>query len=208
MRVLALSALFGSLCLAPLASAQNAGSLPQASQDPAAAPEGAYVLDNHHTSLVARVAHMNTNSYSTFRFGKEAGALDWTPGRPQSSKLDVTIDFASIMTPVEGFAAELQGERFLDAAKYPTAHFVSTSIDRTGPRTGLINGELTFMGKTRPLTISAEMVGVGRTMGGKPAVGFTGKARIKRSDFGFTTLIPVISDEIELQIDTEFDKAG
>ena len=56
------------------------------------------------------------------------------------------------------------------------------------------------------MTINAEMVGALKGARG-PVVGFTGTAMMKRSDFGFTALIPAISDEIDFVIDTEFDKS-
>ncbi len=150
---------------------------------------------------------MNGFSYSTFRFGTVSGTLNWNPAAPENSKVDITVDPKSIMTPVQGFAEELGGDRFLNVGKYPDAHFVSTSIQRTGPTTGVITGNLTLMGQTRPITIKAEMVGAGRGMRGT-VIGFTGIAHFKRSDFGFSAMIPIIADDVELLIDTEFDAQG
>ena len=181
---------------------------PHSSKDPAAAAPGAYKLDTAHTSVIARVPHMNAFSYSTFRFGTTTGTMTWDPAKIENSKLDVTVDTGSIKTPVPKFEEELAGDKYLNAAKFPTAHFVSTSIKRTGPTTGDIMGMMTFMGQTKPMTIKAEMVGAGNSMRGTPVVGFTGIARMKRSDFGFTAMIPIIGDDIDLVIDTEFDKAG
>ena len=177
-----------------------------ASKDPAAATAGAYKLDTNHTSVIARLAHGGGFSYSTFRFGKATGTLTFDPARIESSKVDITVDAKSIMTPVEGFSAELSGDKFLNAAKYPDARFVSTMVHRTGPTTGQIMGDLTFMGVTKPVTIDAELVGAGKNMRGVSTVGFTGKARFKRSDYGFTAMLGPIGDEVELLIDTEFNQ--
>jgi polyisoprenoid-binding protein YceI len=181
---------------------------PPASTDPAAAPAGAYKLDPGHTSLIARVGHMNVISFSTFRFGVTSGTLNWDPAKVDASKVDITIDTGSIATPVKGFAEELSGPMFLNVAKFPTAHFVSTSIRRTGPTSGVITGDLTFLGQTKPMQIDAQLVGVGKSMRGASVIGFTGVAKMKRSDYGFTTYIPVIADEVSFVIDTEFDKAS
>ena len=202
----ALISAFGLVLAASPATAQPA--IPPASHDPAAAAAGAYKLDTPHASVVARVAHMNAFSYSTFRFGGVTGTLNWDPAKIENSKVDVTVDMASIMTPVPKFADELAGDKFLNAPKFPTAHFVSTGIKRTGPTTGVIMGDLTFMGQTKPMAINAELVGAGKGMRGAPIVGFTGTAKFKRSDFGFSSLIPIISDEIILVLDAEFDKVG
>ena len=179
-----------------------------ASKDPAAAPAGGYKLDPNHTSLIARVGHMNVMSFSTFRFGGTSGTLTWDPAKIESSKIDITVDTGSIATPVKGFAEELIGDKFLNVAKFPTAHFVSTTVRRTGPTSGVITGELTFMGQTKPMQIDADLVGAGKGLSGAAVIGFTGVAKIKRSDYGFTTSIPVVADEVSFVIDTEFDKVG
>jgi polyisoprenoid-binding protein YceI len=175
-------------------------------KDPAAATPGSYKIDQNHASVIARIGHANGFSYSTFRFGKMSGTLDWNPTRIEASKVDITVDPKSIATPVLGFAVELGGERFLNTAKFPDARFASTSIQRTGPTTGRIIGNLTFMGQTKPMTIEAELIGAGKNMRGVSTVGFTGKGKFKRSDYGFGAMIPIIGDEVELLIDTEFNQ--
>jgi polyisoprenoid-binding protein YceI len=200
------AAAFG-LALVALPAMAPAAAPPPVSKDPAAASAGAYKLDPRHTSVVARVPHMGGFSYSTFRFGSASGTLNWDPARVENSKVEVTVEAKSIMTPVEGFAAELSGDQYLNAAKYPDVKFVSTGIQRTGPTSGKITGNLTFMGQTKPITMDAQMVGAGKNPRGVDTIGFTGNARFKRSDFGFTTLMGPIGDEIELVIDTEFNKS-
>jgi polyisoprenoid-binding protein YceI len=207
LRPFAGAALMGvlGLAVATTASAQPAGP-PAPSKNPMAAPAGAYKLDPRHTSIVARVPHMNGLSYSTFRFGASSGTLAWDPAKVEAAKLDITVEPASIMTPVPKFGEELAGDKYLTAAKFPTAQFVSTGIRKTGPTTGQIIGNLTFMGVTKPMTINGDLVGVGKDMRGNAVMGFSGTARMKRSDWGFTALIPAIGDNIELLLDTEFDK--
>jgi len=207
LRTLGATALCSAFSLALLAAAPAvAQAPPPASKEPAAAAAGSYKLDPNHTSVIARVGHMNGFSFSTFRFGKASGTLTWDPTRIEASKVDITVEPGSIMTPVAGFAEELRGERFLDVAKFPQARFVSTAIRRTGPATGQITGELTFMGQTRPVVVDGELVGAGKNMRGISTVGFTGKARFKRSDFGYTAMIPIIGDEVELLVDAEFNQ--
>jgi polyisoprenoid-binding protein YceI len=174
--------------------------------NPAGAPTGKYALDPRHTSIIARVGHAGPTSFSTFRFGTASSALDWVGTDPTQSKISVTVDMTSIATPVANFANELVGDRFLKTATYHDATFVSTAIERTGAATGRIVGNMTFMGVTKPVTIDAVFVGAGKTMRGGDVVGFSGKLRFKRSDFGFTVMSGVISDEIELELDAEFDK--
>ena len=206
----ALGAVIALAVSAPVLAQQApaAAPRPQAviSKDPAVTTAGVYRLDPNHASIIARMAHAGGFSLSTFRFGKSAGTLTWNPANPEASKIEVTVDARSLMTPVPDFADELIGERFLNTAVHPEMKFVSTAIQRTGATTGRITGNLTFNGQTRPLVIDASLVGGGKNARGVPVIGFTGTGKFKRSDFGFTAGGPGIGDEIELILDVEFNQ--
>lgn len=181
---------------APTAAAQISG-------NPAAAPAGTYELDGRHASVIARISHLGA-SLSVFRFDKIAGKLDWVPANPSQSKVSVEIQTASITSNVPGFADELTKAPWLNTAKYPVATFTSTAIRTTGASAGIISGNLTLMGVTKPIQITARLFGAGKNTRGTAVVGFSGTTRFKRSDFGFKTGLPMIGDEIELLLDVEF----
>ena len=83
---------------------------------------------------------------------------------------------------------------------------MSTSVVASG-NTAKINGDLTLNGITKPVTIDAAFTGAGNSMmGNKLTLGFEGTATIKRSDFGLNTFVPMVGDEVELQITTAFEK--
>lgn len=170
---------------------------------PADVPSGEYKMDVRHTSLIARIGHRGGLSISSFRFAKSAAALEWNGQHPEKSKVAVTVDMASIMTPVPDFAQELAGEKFLNAGKFPEARFESTSIRKTGEDRGEISGILTFMGQSRPVVIDARMQAAA-VVKGQAVIGFSGSLKFKRSDFGFTALLGPIGDDVEIIIDTEF----
>ena len=91
-------------------------------------------------------------------------------------------------------------------AKFPTAHFESTSV-RVSGTTATIVGNLTIKGVTRPVTLAAQFVGAGKApMGGKDAVGFEATTTIKRSDFGVNYGVPLVTDEVPLTISAAFEK--
>ena len=86
------------------------------------------------------------------------------------------------------------------------ARFVSTSVDATGT-SAKIDGNLTLNGITRPVTLAAEFTGAGNNPYNKKlTVGFSATTTIKRSDFGIDTAIPLVSDEVELEIHVAFEK--
>jgi polyisoprenoid-binding protein YceI len=60
-------------------------------------------------------------------------------------------------------------------------------------------------GVTRPLTLEASFVGAG-TMMGKRTVGFTATGTLKRSDYGVTAGLPLVSDEVQIDIAAAFER--
>lgn len=165
------------------------------------ATAGRYAADVAHTSVIAKVSHLGY-SYSVFRFGKSEAALVWDPAAPQASKLTASVEVASIATPVEGFAQELGGKGYLNAAEFPKATFVSTAFRRTDATHGKVEGQFTLLGKTRPVTFDVELVGVGKGFGA-PRMGVTATGWINPQDYG---LPPFFADPIQIVIDAEFAK--
>jgi polyisoprenoid-binding protein YceI len=176
----------------------------KATMDPMAAPAGVYGLTGYHVSVIVKVLHAGF-SYSAFRMNTVAGSLTWDPARLETSKVTATIAANSLSTNVPNFAETLTGPVWLDAARFPTIAFTSTSIRRTGPTTGLITGDLTLHGVTKPVTLDAALTGAGQGPNG-PTVGFTATAVVRRSDFGAGPVIDVVGDEMKVEIDLEFIK--
>ena len=164
------------------------------------APAGNYALDPSHAAVIARVSHIGY-SYSVFRFDKVAGTLTWDPATPDKSALSVAVQTGSIDTNVPGFAAELSGKGYLNAAEFAQATFVSTAFHQTDATHGKVDGQFSLMGKTVPLTFDVTLVGAGKGFMGHPRIGVHGEGSISPKDFG---LPPFFAAPIELIIDTEF----
>ncbi len=167
------------------------------------APAGVYALDPAHTAVIAKVPHIGY-SLSVFRFDKVAGTLTWDAARPAGSSLNVTVDTASISTPVPGFAVELSGDGFLKSAAFPKATFVSTAFHQIDAAHGRVDGQFTLMGKTRPLTFDVELVGAGKGFG-HPRFGVRARTSIEPADYG---LPAVLNAPVEIVVDAEFEKRG
>lgn len=169
-----------------------------------AATAGTYALDPTHASVIARAPHLGY-AYSVFRFGKVEGALVWNPAAPAKSRLEATVRTASIETPVEGFAKQLGGEAFLKSAAFPEARFISTAFRKMSATRGQVEGLLTLMGQTRPVTFEVQLVGAGAGFGGKPRMGVEAHAQLEPRDFG---LPPMFDRPIRLVIDAEFERTS
>jgi polyisoprenoid-binding protein YceI len=193
---------------------------------------GHYVLDKHHSSLVARVTHMGVSHY-TLRFDALDATLDYDPNHPENARVQASVDPASLDV---GADYEKQfAQDFLSASKFPKATFTSTAIQpgasltaSTGlgstPGTastttqattqtttqGTMTGDLTLMGVTKPVTFNVTFVGSGHEPTPLPlghrAAGFEATTTIKRSDFGSTYLNNLVGDEVTLTIEAEFEK--
>jgi polyisoprenoid-binding protein YceI len=164
------------------------------------ATAGAYGVDPAHTAVIAKVSHIGYG-LSVFRFEKVEGTLNWDPAAPEKSTLNVTVETASIATPVPGFAAELAGDPYLKSAAFPKATFVSTAFHQTDATHGKVDGQFTFLGKTQPMSFDVEMVGAGKGFMGKPRLGVEALGKLNPQAFGMS---PLFSTPILLEIDAEF----
>jgi polyisoprenoid-binding protein YceI len=82
--------------------------------------------------------------------------------------------------------------------------FKSKSIEVTGEKTGKITGDFTLLGVTKEVTLDVTLnKAADHPMLKVPAVGFSATGTIKRSDFGMTTYVPAVGDEVTISIETE-----
>ncbi|OFX02027.1 MAG: hypothetical protein A3D94_08700 [Alphaproteobacteria bacterium RIFCSPHIGHO2_12_FULL_66_14] len=164
------------------------------------ATAGTYAVDGDHSAVLARVSHIGY-SYSVFRFDRVSGTLKWDPAAVAKSTLSVKVETGSITSNVKGFAEQLAGEQFLKSAAFPEATFVSTAFRPSDATRGKVDGLLTLMGKTNPVTFDVELVGAGKGFSGQPRIGIQARATIKPQDYG---MMPMFVDPIEIVVDTEF----
>lgn len=206
----------GMTAFAPALTAQGAPQVPGA-QDPLRVTAGTYAADPNHSLIGWEVNHFGFNDYYGI-FGDVAGTLVIDPANLADAKVDVTIPVANVTTASKGLTEHLlragkDGGKpdFFGPAPAP-ARFVSTGVvlPRIGPdevTRATIAGNLTLNGVTKPVTFEAEFTGAGNNPYSKKAtIGFEAETEIKRSDFGITTAIPFVSDEVELDISVAFEK--
>jgi polyisoprenoid-binding protein YceI len=181
--------------------------------EPAAQPAGIYKMDRAHSSLTWKVNHFGLSNY-TARFTRFDAILDIDPAKPEGAKVFVSLDPTSARTDyrsVDGrdFDKELgEAEKYFNAKKFDQIIFASTRVERTGGTTARVIGDLTMRGVTKPLTIEATLNGAMQHPTAKvPALGFSGIAKLKRSDFNLTFMLPLVGDEVTLLIEAEFLKS-
>lgn len=185
------------------AIAQDVPKTPPGTQDVRRIAAGSYAVDPGHSQVAFTVNHLG---FSTYRglFGDVTGSMTIDPKAPAKAKVSIDIPIKSVKTSSAKLDEHLLHADFFDAAKYPTAHFESTSVRPNG-KTAKISGTLTIKGISKPVVLDAVFVGAG-TMMGKRTIGFDATTTIKRSDFGVTYGIPLVPDAVPLQISVAFEK--
>jgi polyisoprenoid-binding protein YceI len=194
-------------------SAAQQGMQKPGSRNPAAISGGTYKADPGHTLVRWQVDHLGFSPYFGI-FGDVTGTLTLDPKNPAAAKVDVTIPVSKVTTASAGLTAHLLkaapagGKADFFGAAPADARFVSTKVTPRG-QTATIDGNLTLNGVTRPVTLKARFYGAGKMaaqMGGKENVGFEADTVIRRSDFGISMGIPLVSDEVKLDIAAAFEK--
>ena len=214
MRKLTATVLAGAAALAAFGTlhAQNGPAQLPGQVDVGRVSAGTYVVDKNHTLVGWRANHFGFNDYFGI-FGNVSGTLTIDPANPAGAKVEMTIPVAEVTTANQGLtdhllrAGQNGGKPDFFGPNPAAAKFVSTSVAPNGTK-ARITGDLTLNGVTKPVTIDAEFTGAGNSFGQAPklTLGFEGTATIKRSDFGITTFVPMVSDEVELTITTAFEK--
>jgi polyisoprenoid-binding protein YceI len=207
-RALLLGISLATACAAAAADPVPPMKIPLGQKDVTLAPAGTYTLDPNHVAIEARISHLGF-SMSAFRFGKAEATLEWDPKAIAKSKLTAKVGTGSIMTNVAGFAEELQGPKYLKSGQYPDATFISTAFRQQDATHGKVDGTMTLMGKTFPVTFDVTLVGAGPGFAGGPVMGHVIGIHAETAIDPKAVGLPLIpSVPIELAIDTEFDKKG
>lgn len=162
-----------------------------------------YVFDKPHTSIEFYINHLGFSNFQG-EFQEFDGTLVFDEAKPENSSVDVTIDVNSIDTDVEALDTHLKSADFFDVAKFPAMTFKSKSIKVTGENTGEITGDFTLMGVTKEVTLATTLnKSAPHPFTKKQYVGFSATGMIKRSEFGMTTYVPAVGDEVQIRIETE-----
>lgn len=174
-----------------------------ASAELADMPPGAYSLDKSHGYITFSYNHLgfSTPHVGFSRFDVE---LDLDSENIENSSVTVLIDATSIDSRVEEFDGHLNGSNFFDTATYPEISFVSTEIKSKGDATFDIVGDLTIKGTTLQTVLNATLLkAANHPMRKLPTIGAVAQTRVNRSDFGLTRGLPMISDEVTIDISVE-----
>lgn len=170
--------------------------------------------DPAHTNIEVTWNHVGF-SFLSATFREFEGSLEFEEGDIANARADFSVMVSSVDTGVPDLDGHLQGADFFNAAENPVIQFVSTSVEQTGDMTVEATGDLTMAGQTNPVTFEITVHALGEHPVGQffefyqgTWLGMTATATINRSDWGISAMIPVGSDEIQIEINTEMKAGG
>ncbi len=179
----------------------------------AAVPAARWTLDPGHSAVGFSVRHlMITNVRGEFE--KFRAAVTYDPAHPEGTRIEATIEVASLNTREAKRDSDLRSPLFFDADKHPEMTFVSKSVRAAGDGGLEVTGDLTIRGTTQAVVLSVAEISAAQDMRGNQRLGATASTRIKRSDFGMIwnkaleTGGVVVGDVVTITLDLSLVKAG
>jgi polyisoprenoid-binding protein YceI len=170
-------------------------------------------IDPVHSVAEFKVKHMMISNVKG-QFTGISGTVSLDKDDVTNSKIEATIDAASINTRESQRDAHLKSADFFDVEKFPTLRFNSTRVTRTGEGELAVEGELTIHGVTRNVRFSVEgPTAPGKDPWGNTRIGISATAKINRKDYGLTwnaaleTGGILVGEEVTITLDVQFIKA-
>ncbi|MEM6489602.1 MAG: YceI family protein [Pseudomonadota bacterium] len=166
------------------------------------------VLDKSHTTVRFEVSHLG---YSTTHgvFREVDAEISFDPEAVEETQVSFTIQTASVDTFWAARDDHLRKADFFNVAEFPTITFTSTAVTPTGSDTATVEGDLTMLGITKPVTFEAKLNKIAPSPfnPNKVVAGFTVTGEIDRTEFGMGYGAPAISAVIPFQVDLEMSPA-
>ena len=174
---------------------------------PSATEAEVWRLDRGPSSIEFTIGHL-IFSEVTGRFGRFHGTVQ-CPGDCLAkdfteASVDITIDVTSVYTGHPDRDQELMTEGFFAADRFPEMRFETRSVERTGPVTYRLVGDLTIRGITHEVVLKALYGGERKSARGKRR-DFRATGSINRSDYGITWNDTwagrlLLADEVEITL--------
>jgi polyisoprenoid-binding protein YceI len=176
----------------------------------AAAAPRTWVIDPEHFSIAFSVDHAGyADVIGLFREAGGRFVYDPETGELRSGR--VTVQARSVFTDHDERDEHVRGDDFLDAGDHPDVEFVAGEYEPTGDDAGRLRGELTLLGRTRPVTLDVRINRIaeypfGGGWSGPPVVmGVSATTTIERSEWGMTYGVAddLVGDAVDLRFEFE-----
>ena len=172
---------------------------------------GTWNVDPSHSNVGFTARHLMVTKVRG-SFGAFGGTIT-VADDPLQSKVEATVDAASIDTSDDNRDGHLKSPDFFDVENFPTWTFASTGITPKGGNEYTLTGDLTIKGVTRSVSFDLEFDGVATDPWGNTKAGFTAETEISRKDFGLEWNVALetggvlVGDKVKIQLDIQAVKA-
>jgi polyisoprenoid-binding protein YceI len=158
-------------------------------------------LDPVSSSVDAKVAFMGIGNRKAY-FPALRGNVTLSPDQMNQIDLNVTIDATQLTADDGTTTSRLKGKDFFYVDKFPTVRFEGTQLSMTNSTNGIVRGDLTARGVTRPVALNVVFSAPPADARGKDAIRLTGVTTINRKDFGMTAYSLVVGKKVTITIKT------
>lgn len=172
-----------------------------------------WVIDDGHSKALFTVKHLMVTNV-TGKFTGIKGLVDIDEKDVTKSKIDVTIDAATVNTDNEKRDEHLKSPDFFDVKKYPTMKFVSTKVQKGTDGHLKVTGNLTMRDKTKPVVLDVEGPSASiKDPWGNTKRGASATTKISRKDFDISWNKSldgggvVVGDEVKITLEIELNEA-
>jgi polyisoprenoid-binding protein YceI len=161
-----------------------------------------YTIDPNHTFPHFSINHLGFSTLQG-RFDQTSGTVTLDRAAKTGS-VNISIATDSVSTGYVKRDEHLKSPDFFNAAEFPAITYKSTAMHFKGDKPVSVDGNLTIMGVTKPVTLTIDAFNCGSNpMNKKDECGAGASAQIKRSDFGVKYGLPVIGDDVKLVFEIE-----
>ena len=170
-----------------------------------------YKIDASHSEITFKVKHLVISTVSG-SFSKFDATMESSKDDFSDASISFEADINTITTNNEQRDAHLKSADFFHAEQFPKITFHSTSFQKKSDNEYILNGDLSILGVSKPVSLKAEFGGAVVDPWGQNKVGFEIEGKIKRSDFGLTWNAlteaggAVVSDDVRLFLNVQMVK--
>ena len=165
-----------------------------------------YNIDPSHTYPSFEADHMGISLWRG-KFNKTEGKITLDRAA-KTGTVDITIDTSSIDFGHDKMNEHAKGKDMFNVEQFPTATYKGKSIKFEGDKPVAVEGELTLLGVTKPVTLVINKFKcIPHPFFKREACGADATAEFKRTDFGLNYGTPRFAPEVKLAIQVEAVKA-
>ena len=142
-----------------------------------------FALDPVHTQIIFSIEHAGF-SMSTGKLLRPTGLLVFDEKNWAASSVQVEMAAVNVEFDDADWNKAVRGKSYFNSETFPAIQFQSKTCTQTGPKTGVLSGELTLLGVTKTLDLEFTFNKRARhpyTL--KDTIGFSATAQLHRSEF-------------------------